>query len=402
MLQPLQGIRILEWAIYHAGPGGPAILGDLGAEVIKIEQPKVGDPLRARTRFGKSYFDFKGKNLFFEGANRNKRSITLDLSKDEGREIAYRLAAKSDVFLTNIRQETVDKMKMGYPILHEINPRLIYASVTMFGPNGPDSWRGGFDFQGQARSGLMLSIGEPDMPPLTVVFAVIDQITAIWGSHAVLSALVMRDRSGIGQQVQVSILGSALGLQYFNVLVADLTNEAPRQSRTDTDPLRNWYQCKGGNWICFTLPTLEPGLWDEFCRTIERPDLEQDPRFDSHEKRIENSRELVAILDGVFATRTREEWHDILGRHGFLSSPVNSPIELKDDPQVTENKYIVDFNHPVFGKVQFPGYPVHFSEASAGPRSAAPELGEHTEEVLREIGGYSAEEIKRFREKEII
>ena len=240
------------------------------------------------------------------------------------------------------------------------------------------------------------------MPPLPVVFAVIDQITAIWGSHAVLSALVMRERFGIGQQVQLSILGSALGLQYFNVLVANLTNEAPRHSRTDTDPLRNWYQCKGGNWICFTLPTLQPGLWDEFCRTIERPDLGQDARFDSHEKRIENSKELVAILDGVFATRTREEWHDILGQNGFLSSPVNSPIELKYDPQITENKYIVEFDHPLFGDVLFPGYPVHFSEAFAGIRTAAPELGEHTEEVLREVGGYSAEEIKGFREREII
>jgi crotonobetainyl-CoA:carnitine CoA-transferase CaiB-like acyl-CoA transferase len=402
MLQPLQGIRVLEWAIYHAGPGGPAILGDLGAEVIKIEKPKVGDPLRERFQFGRSYFDFQGRNLFFEGANRSKKSIILDLSKEEGRGIAYRLAARSDVFLTNIRQETVDKMKMGYPILHEINPRLIYASVTMFGPNGPDSHRGGFDFQGQARSGLMFSTGEPDMPPLAVVFAVIDQVTAIWASHAVLSALVMRDRSGIGQRVQVSILGSALGLQYFNVLIGALTNDAPRHSRTDTDPMRNMYQCKEGKWISFTTTTFEPGLWQEFCQIIERPDLENDTKFTYYEKRMENCGELIAILDGVFATRTREEWHDIFGRHGFLSSPVNTPIELKDDPQITENKYIVEFDHPALGRVLFPGYPVHFSEAFAGTRTAAPELGEHTEEVLREIGGYSAEEIKRFKEKEII
>jgi crotonobetainyl-CoA:carnitine CoA-transferase CaiB-like acyl-CoA transferase len=402
MLQPLQGIRVLEWAIYHAGPGGPAILGDLGAEVIKIEQPKVGDPLRARTQFGRSYFEFKGKNLFFEGANRNKKSIILDLSKEEGREVAYRLAAKSDVFLTNIRQETVDKMKMGYPILHRINPRLIYASVTMFGPNGPDSWRGGFDYQGQARSGLMLSTGEPDMPPLITLFAVVDQVTAIWASHAVLSALVMRERFGIGQQVQLSILGSALGLQYFNVLIGALTSEADRHMRTDTDPLRNHYQCKGGNWICFTLPTLQPGLWEEFCQAIERPDLEQHPMFASHEKRMENSGELIAILDGIFLTKTREEWHDVLGGHGLLSSPVNSPNELKDDPQVMENKYIVEFDHPALGRVLFPGYPIHFSEAFAGSRTAAPELGEHTEEVLREIGGYSTEEIEQLREKEII
>jgi crotonobetainyl-CoA:carnitine CoA-transferase CaiB-like acyl-CoA transferase len=402
MLQPLQGIRVLEWAIYHAGPGGPAILGDLGAEVIKIEQPKAGDPLRMRAQFGKASFEFRKRNIFFEGANRNKKSITLDLSKEEGREIAYRLAAKSDVFLTNIRSTTVEKMKMSYPILHEINPRLIYASISAYGPYGPDNRRGGFDYQGQARSGLMFSMGESDMPPLLVHFAVIDQATAIMASHAVLSALVMRERLGIGQQIHVSILGSALALQYFNVMVGLLSNAAFRHKRTNTDPLRNYYQCKGEGWICFTLPTLNPGLWKEFCQAIQRPDLENDIRFHSHQRRLANAEELIALLDGIFATKTREEWDDILERHGFFSSPVNTPTELKDDPQVIENKYIVDFDHPDLGRVQLPGYPVHFSEAFAGTRSLAPELGEHTEEVLREIGGYSDEEIKRFREKEII
>jgi len=212
----------------------------------------------------------------------------------------------------------------------------------------------------------------------------------------------MRERSGIGQQVQVSILGSALALLYFNTLLGLLDYDMPRPKRTDTDPLRSYYLCKGGKWICFTLPTMEPGLWKEFCQAIKRPDLENDARFFSFENRLENCGGLVSILDDIFATKTREEWDDILERHGFFCAPVNESSELKYDPQVTENKYIVDFDHPVFGKVQFPGYPVHFSEASAGPRSAAPELGEHTEEVLREIGDYSAEEIKRFKEKEII
>lgn len=402
MLKPLQGVRILEWAIYHAGPGGPAILGDLGAEVIKIEQPKVGDPLRPRIQFGRAYFEFKGRNLFFEGANRNKKSVTLDLSKEEGRQIAYRLVAKSDVFLTNIRNTTVEKMKMTYPILREINPRLIYASISAYGSRGPDSYRGGFDYQGQARSGFMYAVGEPDMPPLLVHFGVIDQTTAFMASHAVLSALVMRERFGVGQHVQISILGSALALLYFNNLVSWLGCGMPRPKRTDTDPLRNYYRCKDGKWICFTLPTLQPGLWSEFCRAIERPDLEKDPRFISFERRLENSRELIAILDDVFATKTQEEWDDILETYGFFSSPVRETSELRYDPQVVENGYVVEFDHPVLGRIPFPGYPVQFSEASAGPQSAAPELGEHTEEVLREIAGYSEEEIREFKEKEII
>lgn len=240
------------------------------------------------------------------------------------------------------------------------------------------------------------------MPPLLVHFGVVDQTTAFMASHAILSALVMRERFGMGQQVQVSILRSALGLLYFNTLLALLDCEMPRPKRTDTDPLRNYYECKGGKWICFTLPALEPGLWTEFCQAIERPDLEKDPRFISFEKRLENCGQLVPILDGIFATKTREEWDDILERQGFFCAPVNESAELKYDPQVTENKYVVDFDHPALGRVLFPGYPVQFSEASAGPQSAAPELGEHTEEVLREIGGYSDEEIKRLREKGIV
>lgn len=402
MLQPLQGIRVLEWAIYHAGPGGPAILGDLGAEVIKLEQVKLGDPLRPRFRFGESHFAFQGRNLFFEGANRNKKSITLDLSKDEGRAIAYRLASKSDVFLTNVRAQTIEKMKMGYPVLREYNPGIIYASISAFGPYGPDSKMGGFDYQGQARSGMMFSMGEPDMPPLLINFGVVDQATAIMASHAVLSALFMKERTGIGQKVDVSILGSAIGLQYFNTMLGALNDAVPRHKRTDTDPLRNYYRCKGEGWICFTVPSFLEDLWKELCQAIQRPDLENNARFNSFEKRMENASELISIFDSVFSSKTREEWHDILGQHGLLSSPVNTPFELKDDPQVTENDYITEFDHPVFGRIPFPGYPVHFSEASVGPRTTAPELGEHTEEILREIGGYSDSEIKEFREKEII
>jgi len=402
MLQPLQGIRVLEWAIYHAGPGGPAILGDLGAEVIKIEQPGIGDPLRPRVFFGKTCFDFEHGNLFFQGANRNKKSITLDLTKDEGREIAYALAAKSDVFLSNIRMETIDKMQMGYPIIKQHNPGIIYAHVSAFGPYGPDSKLGGFDYQGQARSGMMFSMGEPDMPPLLITFGVVDQVTAFMASHAVLSALLMRERTGIGQKVDVSILGSAIALQYFNTLLGTTTEELPRHKRSDTDPFRNYYQCKGGDWICFTLPSLHAELWKEVCQAIERPDLEFDTRFASEQKRLENARELISIFDTVFPTKTREEWHDILSGRGILSSPVNTPTELKNDPQIRENKYIVDFDHPTFGNIPIPGYPVHFSEASAGTQGLAPGLGEHTEEVLREIGGYSDSKIKELREKEII
>ena len=198
-VDPLQGIRVLEWGTYHAGPGGTAILGDLGAEVIKIEQCEIGDSVRHQKRFGETSFEMPdGGSLFFEASNRSKKGITLDLNQDKGKEIAYRLVENSDVFLTNSRKTIVDKMRMGYPILSQVNPKLIYISLSAYGSKGPDREQGGFDFQGQARSGFMYSAGEPGMPPMALHFGVIDQAAAIMVSHAILTSLLVRERFGIG------------------------------------------------------------------------------------------------------------------------------------------------------------------------------------------------------------
>ncbi|MCP4667648.1 MAG: CoA transferase, partial [Deltaproteobacteria bacterium] len=246
MKRPLEGVRILECGIYHAGPGGTAILGDLGAEVIKIEPPGEGDPLRGIKRIGSIPVEIPGdRSLFCEGANRNKKSVTLDLKTEKGQEILHRLVAQSDVFMTNMRQQAVKSLKITYPILREINQTMIYASVSAYGPKGPDRDRGGFDYQGQARSGFMYSMGEAGMPPLVAQFGIIDQVTAIMVSHQILTALYMRERTGQGQEVHVSILGSAMFLLYFNVLIAQLGGFAvPRSRRAAEFPMRNYYKCQ--------------------------------------------------------------------------------------------------------------------------------------------------------------
>ncbi|MFH1349901.1 MAG: CoA transferase [Pseudomonadota bacterium] len=403
MKRPLEGIRVLDCGTYHAGPGGTAILGDLGAEVIKIEQPGIGDPIRQAGRIGKINLRIPGNRSFFcEGANRNKKSVTVDLGTETGKEIIYRLVSRSDVFMTNMRQPVVENLKITYPILREINPKLIYASVSAYGPNGPDRDLGGFDYQGQARSGFMYSMGEEGMPPAVCQFGIIDQATAVMTSHQIITALYMRERQGIGQEVHVSILGSAIFLLYFNILIAHMTGvEAPRHTRSREHPLRNYYRCQDGPWLMMTL--LPPDRhWGSLCRAVGRPELENDPRFDTDDKRLENAEALVAILDEIFASRPRQEWLRIFAEYDIFSCGVNSIMDLQNDPQVLENGYLVDFEHPTLGRIKLPGYPVHFSESWAGITSAAPDLGEHTEEVLMDAGGYTGEEISQFKKQQVI
>ncbi len=403
MNKPLEGVRALDCGIYHAGPGGLAILGDLGAEVIKIEQPKTGDPMRRLWRVGGVPLHIPGdRSLFFEGANRNKKSVTIDLKTEKGNEILHRLVAESDVFLTNMRPMALKKLKMTYPLLRKTRPDLIYASVSAFGPKGPDKDRGGFDYLGQARSGFMFSMGEADTPPIVCQFGIIDQATAIMVSQHILTALYVRERTGKGQKIDVSILGSALCLLHFNVLIAQLTGgEVPRHRRATNQAMRNYYRCKDDRWIMLTL-TPPARYWRDLCLALEHPELEKDPRFDTDDGRWENAPELVAALDAVFITRPLDDWLDRFGEYDLLCCAVQTVNDLTKDPQVMENEYLVDFDHPTLGKVKIPGYSAHFSENSAGTTSASPDLGEHTEEVLMEIGGYTKREIKTLREEGVI
>jgi len=401
--RPLEGVRVLDCGIYHAGPGGLAILGDLGAEVIKIEEPRMGDPIRMVKRIGSIPLDLPGdRTLFCEGANRNKKSIGVNLKTKKGQEIVHRLAACSDVFMTNMRRTAVENMNITYPILSKINPKLIYAFVSAFGPKGPDRNRGGFDYQGQARSGLMYSMGEIDTPPAVCQFGIIDQATAIMVSHDILTALYMRERKGIGQEINVSILGSATFLLYFNILITHLAGfEVPRHRRTTEHPMRNYYKCADDRWLMMTLTPTERH-WGPLCQALGHPELENDPRFCTDDERLKNAEQLVTIFDGLFATRPRDKWLKVFAEYDLFCCEVNSVTDLADDPQVIENDYLIDFDHPTVGRVKIPGYPGHFSESWAKTTSAAPGLGEHTYEVLRELGGYTEKEIAQLREDGVL
>jgi crotonobetainyl-CoA:carnitine CoA-transferase CaiB-like acyl-CoA transferase len=413
MAMPLEGIRIIDWTVGQFGPVATSMLGDLGAEVIKLEQPVIGDPGRGmQSIMGRSATGLpEGRNYYFENNNRSKRGITLDVTKKEGQEIVYRLVKTADVFVNNFRQGVASRVGLDYGTLSQCNPKIIYAWASALGPDGPDSEKPGLDFLAQARSGLMTSVGEPGMPPLVTQGGPADQIGAVFLGYAVVIALLARERLGVGQEVDVSLLGSMITAQGLNVAARTILGyEIPRHERAKIrNPLWNHYQCADGRWL--VLAMLWSGrCWPDFCRVMGIEDLQNDPKFESMQTRADNSEELISILDNIFATKTRDEWirifDDALARGAdIIYSIMNTISDLPDDPQATANNYITNFNHPVFGEIKVVGLPYKFHKTpgvvGGNNRREAPELGQHTEEVLLELG-YTWDDIVEFKDKEVI
>jgi crotonobetainyl-CoA:carnitine CoA-transferase CaiB-like acyl-CoA transferase len=401
---PLKGIRIIDWTIWQQGPVATTMLADLGAEVIKLEERERGDPGRGIFAVAGQATDRSGRNFYFEANNRHKKSIALDLKRPEAREIVCRLAACSDVFVQNFRKGVAKRLGLDYESLREHNPRLIYATASGYGPEGPDSAEPSFDYLGQARSGIMNAIGAPGSEPSYIFGGVADQMGAIMLAYGVLAALLARERSGVGQMVDASHLGSMIALQGLNVSARTFMGmELARNSRTEAfNPLWNHYRCADGKWICLGMLQADR-YWKDFCTALGLGELVDDPRFKDIRSRGQNAAALVEILDRRFAERPRDEWMRILKAGGdFIYTIVNSVSDLPDDPQVRSNEYIVDYEHPVLGGIQLVGLPVRLSETPGDPRGHAPELGEHTEAILTELLGYGWDDVARLRDANVI
>jgi crotonobetainyl-CoA:carnitine CoA-transferase CaiB-like acyl-CoA transferase len=382
------------------------MLGDLGAEIIKVEDRVQGDPVRGMSSyFGGSLFLPGGINILFETANRNKKSITLDLKKEKGKKILYEMVKMSDVFCTNYSRGVCEKLGTDYETLKQYNPKLIYAIATGYGSRGPESGKRAFDPIAQARSGIMYSVGEPDSPPSPINGPVFDQMTGTLLAYGILAALTARERHGIGQQVQVSLLGSGIHLQAYNINIATLRGRplARVSRKTLKNPLANYFECADGKWLMFSEAQSDR-FWHDFCNTLDLGAVEKDPKFATAEDRRKNFLEITCLIEGVFKTKTREEWMKILqAKGGEISfSPILGLDELSSDPQVLENKYISEMEHPTLGQVKVVGIPVEFSETPVRVTGHAPHFGEHTEEVLLNLCGYRWEEIEKLKDEKII
>jgi crotonobetainyl-CoA:carnitine CoA-transferase CaiB-like acyl-CoA transferase len=403
MALPLEGIRVIDWTQWQQGPVAGMMLADLGADVIKVEEPVGGDPARGIERVAGLVTFKTGRNAYFENNNRNKRGITLNLKTDRGREILYRLVEKSDVFLHNFLPRVVERLGLDYETLKARNPRLIYAVASGYGPKGPDSNTPSFDYTGLARSGIMTMVGEPDMPPLRIEGGVVDQMGGIMTAYAVLGALFVRERTGVAQRVDASLLGSMMWFQGLNVAFKLIGGqEYQRQTRARaTNPLWNYYKCADDKWI--VLAHLQADrFWPNFCKAMGLEHLQNDPRYADAPARRERGAELVPIIDSAFATKTRGEWVEILREHGLIVTQLADFDDLVVDPAALANDYIVEYDHPTWGPLKTVGFPVTFSETPCAMRIPGPEHGQHTEEILTELLGYDWDEVVKFREDEVI
>lgn len=397
---PLSGIRVVEYGVFHAGPGATAILGDLGAEVIKIETGR-GDPERFWNVVGGVDITVPGgESIMFEISNRNKKGLHLDIKQEKGREVFEKLIATADVFLTNLRQSTTKALAIDYESVRRINPSIIHAGVSGYGEQGAAADLGAFDPMGQARSGMMYLYD--DRNPALIHMAVLDQAAAITASHAILAALFARERHGAGQSVHTSLYSAGVWLMYCNLYAKSVLDRdtAFAWRRYENSPLRNSFQCGDGKWI-IGVHHPEEKYWRPFCEITGRRDLLEDPRFADAQSRRANVAELVAIFDRVLSTRTRDEWIAVFQENGLMFTPVQNTGEVLEDPQAAANSYVVEFDHPAHGRVRLPGYPAHFSASRASMRSAAPAPGEHSREILLELG-YSEDDVAALSEQQVV
>ncbi len=396
MAGALDGITILDFTWFQQGPYATVILSDFGARILKVEAPGHGDP-------GRGIQQGRADNAspYFIAHDRGKESLTLDLKTEAGREVIRRLVPKVDVLIHNFRPGVMERLGLGYDDMLALNARLIYASGSGYGSSGPKANWPGFDIIGQAMGGLMSVTGEDDGYPTPAGAAIADQLGAITLAYGILAALLARERGGTGQRVDVSLYGSQVALQAWEIDQFSISRKVTPRAGRGHPLIRGIWGCFRTTDGYFTVGGVGEARWPRFCTATGCEALMTDERFRTSADRLANLDELVSLVDEAFARRPNAEWLALWQEHDLIGAPVQTYADIVADEQARVNGYIFTMDHPTLGPVDIVGSPVLLSGTPAIPQGPPPELGQHTEQVLNEFG-YSWEEITALREQGIL
>ena len=392
---PLAGVRILDLSRILSGPFATMIFADLGADVIKLENPRTGDDTREWAP------PYQGdQSAYFLSVNRNKRGIAVDLKTVQGREIALRLVDRADVIVENFRPGTAARLGLGYDDLHARNPGLIYASISGFGQTGPYASEPGYDAIAQALGGVMSVTGEADGEPVRVGNSAADIGAAMWAAIGILAALHARHTTGCGEWIDISLLDGQIASLTYLAGGYFASGEVPRRygsAHPSIVPYQALQTADGHLMVAVGNDTL----WRRFAPLIGLPELVDDPRFDTNPQRIANRTKLIPLIERALASRGSVAWADELSRVGIPAGPINNVAGALEHPQVTARDMVVSTEHPTAGTLRMTGSPIKLSRYTATVRRPPPTLGEHTDDVLGELG-YSATEIATLRDEGVV
>jgi crotonobetainyl-CoA:carnitine CoA-transferase CaiB-like acyl-CoA transferase len=395
MAMALENITIIDLSRVLAGPFCTMILGDLGAEVIKIEHVEKGDETR---EWGPPFLS--GESAYYLCANRNKKSITLNLKSEKGQEILHKLVGSADVVVQNFKTGTLEKMGHGYEQLKQINPGLIMAQITGFGKTGPYKDLSGYDYIIQAMSGLMSITGEADGEPVKVGVAIADVLTGLYTCIGILSALQHRNKTGEGQEIDISLMDcqvSSLINVASNYLCSGIIPKRMGNQHPNITPYQV-FKAEDGDLV---IAVGNDEQFKRFAAVLGRPELAEMEEFVRNENRIKNRDKLIAICEEHLMKRTKKEWKERLDAAGIPNGPINTVAEMFEDPQIREREMVVKIDHPIIDDLQLTGSPLKLSKTPVTMRHHPPLHGEHTEYLMESLG-YNSEEIKNFKQNKII
>jgi len=389
MSQVLKGIKVLDLTRALAGPYCTMLLADYGAEVIKVELPGTGDDTRG---WGPPFI--QGESAYFLSINRNKKSLTLDMKNPKSKDILERMIKQSDVLVENFRPGAADRLGLGYEQVKKLNPKIIYCSISGFGQDGPYRELPGFDQTLQGMGGMMSITGEPDGPPMKVGVAIADISGGMFAGFGIMLALFHREKTGKGQWVDTSLLDSQIAWLTYRAGEFFVSGKLPEKVGSG-HPMIVPYQAFKAKDEYINIAVGNDQLWKRFCKVINMENIMDDPKFATNAKRVENRKELIAILSKIIETKTGAEWLKLLEDAGIPAGPIYTLDKLFSDPQVLHRKMMVELTHPKAGKIKVTGVPVKLSEAPGEITAPPPLLGQHNKEVLKDLG-YSAEEIEKL------